>query len=124
MTTTIHASRRIQHALPIVAAAYGEWDTAIGAAEQLVINLAGIVVAGVLTLTLQNRGYATRRRYHLRERDRADHDRIHPEAPCEEHEQNRHAETLAQPEDRRWRRTVAACHGKIAAQPCRHLPTR
>jgi uncharacterized hydrophobic protein (TIGR00271 family) len=62
--TTIPAASNVG-----VAAAYGEWDTAVGAAEQLVINLAGIIVAGVLTLTLQNRDYATRRRYHLRERD-------------------------------------------------------
>jgi uncharacterized hydrophobic protein (TIGR00271 family) len=62
--TTIPAASNVG-----VAAAYGEWDTAVGAAEQLVINLAGIIVAGVLTLTLQNRDYVTRRRYHLRERD-------------------------------------------------------
>ena len=49
--TTIPAASNVG-----VAAAYGcEWDTAVGAAEQLVINLAGIIVAGVLTLTLQNR---------------------------------------------------------------------
>ena len=62
--TTIPAASNVG-----VAAAYGEWDTAVGAAEQLVINLSGIIVAGVLTLTLQNRDYVTRRRYHLRERD-------------------------------------------------------
>ncbi len=62
--TTIPAASNVG-----VAAAYGEWDTAVGAAEQLVINLAGIIVAGVLTLTLQNRDYVTRRRYHLRKRD-------------------------------------------------------
>ena len=62
--TTIPAASNVG-----VAAAYGEWDTAVGAAEQLVINLAGIIVAGVLTLTLQNRDYVERRRYHLRERD-------------------------------------------------------
>jgi uncharacterized hydrophobic protein (TIGR00271 family) len=62
--TTIPAASNVG-----VAAAYGEWDTAVGAAEQLIVNLAGIIVAGVLTLTLQNRDYVTRRRYHLRERD-------------------------------------------------------
>ena len=62
--TTIPAASNVG-----VAAAYGEWDAAVGAAEQLVINLAGIIVAGVLTLTLQNRDYVTRRRYHLRKRD-------------------------------------------------------
>jgi uncharacterized membrane protein len=51
-----------------VAAAYGEWDAAIGAAEQLIINLGGIVVAGVVTLALQNRDYVVRRREHLRDR--------------------------------------------------------
>ena len=60
--TTIPAASNVG-----VAAAYGEWDAAGGAAQQLVINLAGIVVAGVVTLTIQNRDYVTRRREHLRE---------------------------------------------------------
>jgi uncharacterized hydrophobic protein (TIGR00271 family) len=60
--TTIPAASNVG-----VAAAYGEWNAAVGAAEQLVINLAGIVVAGVITLTMQNRDYVTRRRQHLRE---------------------------------------------------------
>ena len=60
--TTIPAASNVG-----VAAAYGEWDAAFGAAEQLVINLAGIVVAGVVTLTVQNRDYVVRRREHLRE---------------------------------------------------------
>jgi uncharacterized hydrophobic protein (TIGR00271 family) len=62
--TTIPAASNVG-----VAAAYGEWDAASGAAEQLVINLAGIVVAGVLTLAVQNRDYVVRRRYHLQHRD-------------------------------------------------------
>jgi uncharacterized hydrophobic protein (TIGR00271 family) len=61
--TTIPAASNVG-----VAAAYGEWDAAFGAAEQLVINLAGIVVAGVVTLTIQNRDYVTRRKQHLKER--------------------------------------------------------
>jgi uncharacterized hydrophobic protein (TIGR00271 family) len=61
--TTIPAASNVG-----VAAAYGEWDAALGAAEQLVINLAGIVVAGVVTLTIQNRDYVMRRKQHLREK--------------------------------------------------------
>jgi uncharacterized hydrophobic protein (TIGR00271 family) len=61
--TTIPAASNVG-----VAAAYGEWDAAGGAAEQLVINLGGIVVAGVVTLTIQNRDYVMRRKQHLRER--------------------------------------------------------
>jgi uncharacterized hydrophobic protein (TIGR00271 family) len=61
--TTIPAASNVG-----VAAAYGEWDAAIGAAEQLIINLGGIVVAGVVTLALQNRDYVVRRREHLRDR--------------------------------------------------------
>ena len=59
--TTIPAASNVG-----VAAAYGEWDTALGAAEQLLINLGGIIVAGVLTLYLQNRDFRARRRAHLR----------------------------------------------------------
>jgi uncharacterized hydrophobic protein (TIGR00271 family) len=61
--TTIPAASNVG-----VAAAYGEWDTAVGAAEQLVINLGGIVVAGVATLALQNRDYLARRRHHLQQK--------------------------------------------------------
>lgn len=60
--TTIPAASNVG-----VAAAYGEWHAALGAAEQLVINLGGIVVAGVVTLYIQNREYLTRRREHLTE---------------------------------------------------------
>lgn len=61
--TTIPAASNVG-----VAAAYGEWAAAVGAAEQLVINLAGIVVAGVVTLSIQNRDFLDRRRRHLAER--------------------------------------------------------
>jgi len=60
--TTIPAASNIG-----VAAAYGDWDQALGAAEQLAINLTTIVLAGVLTLFIQRRGYIARRRRHLRE---------------------------------------------------------
>ncbi len=58
--TTIPAAANIG-----VAAAYGEWGDAGGAALQLGINLGGIVVAGVLTLYIQRRYYVVRRRRHL-----------------------------------------------------------
>jgi uncharacterized hydrophobic protein (TIGR00271 family) len=58
--TTIPAASNVG-----VAAAYGEWNDAGGAALQLGINLAGIVAAGVLTLYVQRRYYVTRRRKHL-----------------------------------------------------------
>jgi uncharacterized hydrophobic protein (TIGR00271 family) len=61
--TTIPAASNVG-----VAAAYGEWDAAVGAAGQLGINLGGIVVAGVVTLYIQNRDFVTRRREHLNER--------------------------------------------------------
>jgi uncharacterized hydrophobic protein (TIGR00271 family) len=59
--TTIPAASNVG-----VAAAYGEWHTALGAAEQLLINLGGIIVAGVATLYIQNRDYRARRRAHMR----------------------------------------------------------
>jgi len=58
--TTIPAASNIG-----VAAAYGEWSDAGKAAAQLGLNLAGIVVAGVLTLFIQRRYYVMRRREHL-----------------------------------------------------------
>jgi uncharacterized hydrophobic protein (TIGR00271 family) len=58
--TTIPAASNVG-----VAAAYGEWSDAMGAAIQLGINLAGIVAAGVLTLFVQRRYYVMRRRKHL-----------------------------------------------------------
>jgi uncharacterized hydrophobic protein (TIGR00271 family) len=53
--TTIPAGANIG-----VAAAYGEWDAAKGAAGQLAINLTGIVAAGVATLAVQE--WRTRKR--------------------------------------------------------------
>jgi uncharacterized hydrophobic protein (TIGR00271 family) len=64
--TTIPAASNIG-----VAAAYGRWGDAAGAAGQLGINLTGIVVSGVLTLFIQRRYYVTRRRRHLRDPHRA-----------------------------------------------------
>jgi uncharacterized hydrophobic protein (TIGR00271 family) len=58
--TTIPAASNVG-----VAAAYGQWGDAKGAAVQLAVNLAGIVASGVLTLFIQRRYYVTRRRKHL-----------------------------------------------------------
>jgi uncharacterized hydrophobic protein (TIGR00271 family) len=58
--TTIPAASNIG-----VAAAYGDWSEAGGAAGQLAINLAAITAAGVLTLFIQRRYYVMRRRRHL-----------------------------------------------------------
>jgi uncharacterized hydrophobic protein (TIGR00271 family) len=58
--TTIPAASNVG-----VAAAYGQWGDAKGAAIQLVINLGGIVASGVLTLFVQRRYYVMRRRKHL-----------------------------------------------------------
>ena len=64
--TTIPAASNIG-----VAAAYGDWDEAGGAAAQLGINLTSIVLAGVLTLYIQRRYYVARRRKHLEDPSRA-----------------------------------------------------
>jgi uncharacterized hydrophobic protein (TIGR00271 family) len=64
--TTIPAASNIA-----VAAAYGDWSVARGAALQLGLNLAGIVLAGVLTLFVQRRWYVIRRRKHLKEPSRS-----------------------------------------------------
>ena len=64
--TTIPAASNIG-----VAAAYGDWDEAGGAAAQLAINLSSIVLAGVLTLFVQRRYYVARRRKHLDDPRRA-----------------------------------------------------
>ena len=64
--TTIPAASNIG-----VAAAYGDWSEAGGAAAQLAINLTSIVLAGVLTLFIQRRYYVTRRRKHLQDPSRA-----------------------------------------------------
>jgi uncharacterized hydrophobic protein (TIGR00271 family) len=55
-----------------VAAAYGEWGEAGGALGQLVVNLVGIVLAGVLTLYVQRRFYVSRRVRHLSDPSRAE----------------------------------------------------
>jgi uncharacterized hydrophobic protein (TIGR00271 family) len=49
-----------------VAAAYGDWGEFGGALIQLSVNLSMIVIAGVLTLFIQRRGYISRRKKHLR----------------------------------------------------------
>ena len=64
--TTIPAAANIG-----VAAAYGDWGEAGGAAAQLAINLTAIVLAGVVTLFIQRRYYVTRRREHLSDPHRA-----------------------------------------------------
>jgi uncharacterized hydrophobic protein (TIGR00271 family) len=64
--TTIPAASNIG-----VAAAYGDWGEAGGAAAQLAINLTSIVLAGVLTLFIQRRYYVARRRKHLQDPSRA-----------------------------------------------------
>ena len=64
--TTIPAASNIG-----VAAAYGDWEEAGGAAAQLVINLTSIVLAGLLTLYIQRRYYVARRRKHLQDPSRA-----------------------------------------------------
>ena len=64
--TTIPAASNIG-----VAAAYGDWGEAGGAAAQLGINLTSIVLAGVLTLFIQRRYYVARRRKHLSDPMRA-----------------------------------------------------
>lgn len=58
--TTIPAASNIG-----VAAALGEWGQAGGAAAQLGVNLAALVLAGVLTLFIQRRWYVERRVKHL-----------------------------------------------------------
>jgi len=58
--TTIPAASNIA-----VAATYGDWDEAWGASAQLGINLASIVLAGVITLFIQRRYYVAQRRKHL-----------------------------------------------------------
>jgi uncharacterized hydrophobic protein (TIGR00271 family) len=64
--TTIPAASNVG-----VAAAYGDWNEAGGAAAQLAINLAAIVLAGVITLFVQRRYYLARRRRHLEDPSRA-----------------------------------------------------
>ena len=58
--TTIPAAANIG-----VAAAFGDWDEARGAVEQLALNLFAIVLAGIVTLSVQRAWYLKRRRRHL-----------------------------------------------------------
>ena len=48
-----------------VAAAYGDWSTVLGSLGQLLVNLAAILLAGTLTLVVERRLYARRRRRHV-----------------------------------------------------------
>jgi uncharacterized hydrophobic protein (TIGR00271 family) len=63
--TTIPAAGNIA-----VAAAYSDWGEVVGAAEQLAVNLASIVLAGVITLFVQRRLYLVRRRRHRNDAER------------------------------------------------------
>jgi uncharacterized hydrophobic protein (TIGR00271 family) len=60
--TTIPAAGNIA-----VATAYSDWSEVSGAAQQLGVNLAAIVLAGVVTLFIQRQYYLSRRRKHLRD---------------------------------------------------------
>lgn len=40
----------------VVAAILGDWDVAAKSARQLVVNLVGIVIAGILVLVVRPRG--------------------------------------------------------------------
>ena len=53
-----------------VYAAYGDTAEMLGSLTQLLINLAAILAAGVLTLFVQRRFYVARRRRHLQDRAR------------------------------------------------------
>ena len=64
--TTIPAAAAIG-----VAAAFGDWADWRGAIAQLAINLGTIVLAGVVTLLVQNRVYERRKRRHHGDRARA-----------------------------------------------------
>jgi uncharacterized membrane protein len=58
--TTIPAATNVG-----LAAAYGDGSEAVGAAQQLSLNLAAIVIAGIATLYVQRLLYVRRRRAHL-----------------------------------------------------------
>lgn len=64
--TTIPAAAAIG-----VAAAYNDWADWVGAIGQLAINLTAILLAGTVTLLLQDRVYQRRRRRHRAQRSRA-----------------------------------------------------
>jgi uncharacterized hydrophobic protein (TIGR00271 family) len=57
--TTIPAAANIG-----IAAAFGDWHTFAGSTGQLAVNLAGIVLAGTLTLYVQRKLYHRRKRRH------------------------------------------------------------
>ena len=57
--TTIPAAANIG-----IAAAFGDWDTFAGSTGQLAVNLAGILLAGTLTLYIQRKLYHRRKRRH------------------------------------------------------------
>ncbi|MTD43342.1 DUF389 domain-containing protein [Conexibacter sp. W3-3-2] len=58
--TTIPAAANIG-----ITAAYEDWDGFSGSVQQLAVNVAGILLAGVVTLYLQRKLYHRRRRRHL-----------------------------------------------------------
>ncbi len=60
--TTIPAAANVG-----VAAAYGNWDDCVGALEQLLLNLAALMLAGILTAGAQRFLYARRLSRHLHE---------------------------------------------------------
>ncbi len=76
--TTIPASANIG-----VSVAYADWSAFRGSLGQLLINIASLLVAGVLTLLVQRELYQRRRRYHRRAqaRMRAGQDPSPPGAP-------------------------------------------
>jgi uncharacterized hydrophobic protein (TIGR00271 family) len=55
-----------------VSAATADWNSALGSAEQLIANIATIILSGTLTLWVQRLAYIRRRRRHERARDAAD----------------------------------------------------
>lgn len=60
--TTIPAAANVG-----IAAAYGDWPAFRGSLGQLGVNLAGILIAGTVTLATQRALYERRRRRHLRD---------------------------------------------------------
>ena len=89
--TTIPAAANIA-----VGSALGEWGEAGGAAAQLTLNLTAIVLAGVVTLSLQRRVYVARRQRHLR-----DPVREAAGLPIGRSRRSRRAKTAAPPPGRR-----------------------
>ncbi len=54
-----------------LSAASSDWESMLGSTEQLVANIATIIVAGSLTLLVQRLAYGRRRRQHVAARDEA-----------------------------------------------------